>query len=228
MSFYSDCLFPRYYDRVMKGAPLEHARRRSLRTAAGRILELGIGTGQNLPCYPTSVRSLTAVDPNPGMERELRRKLTRTELEGQPSQVEVEFVRAPAERLPFPDASFDTLVSTQVLCSVDNTQRTLEEALRVLRPGGRLLALEHGHSDEPSVARWQRWLTPAQRLFAAGCRLDVPIAHVIADAGFQIDVLERYYMPGDPKTHGSMYEGIASKPLSLPVRKLFAAAGRPT
>ncbi|MDD9939428.1 MAG: methyltransferase domain-containing protein [Myxococcales bacterium] len=186
----------------MKGEPLAAARRRSLRSARGRILEIGIGTGQNLPHYPQAVTSIAATDPNPGMERELHKRLAG-------SAVSVNFQSAPAESLPFADATFETVVSTQVLCSVKDPVAALREARRVLAPGGRLLFLEHGHSDDPKVARWQRWLTPLQRLFAAGCRLDVPVLDMLHRAGFEVVDLHRYYMEGDPKTHGSMYEGIA-------------------
>ena len=220
MSYYAETLFPRYYDRVMKGEPLARARARSLHPAAGRVLEIGIGTGQNLSHYPAGVRAITAVDPNPGMARELQAKLD-------DSPVAVDFVQAPAEQLPFDDASFDSVVSTQVLCSVDDADAALREALRVLTPGGRLVFLEHGHSDDTSVARWQRWLTPIQRRFAAGCRLDVPIAEVIAAAGFEIETLERYYLEGDPRTHGCMSEGTATKPIGPTASRRYGAPVQP-
>ena len=204
MSYYADTLFPRYYDRVMKGEPLAQARQRSLAAVQGRVLEIGIGTGQSLEHYPRSIEAITAVDPNPGMAQQLARKLDT-------ARIAVDFVAAPAEKLPFPDASFDTVVSSHVLCSVDDIDATLKEALRVLRPGGRLVFLEHGRSDEPSVMRWQRVLGPVQRIFAAGCRLDVPIDEAIERAGFELASLNRYYMQGDPKTHGAMYEGTAIK-----------------
>ena len=203
MGYYAEVLFPRYYDRVMQGESLAAARKRALRSARGRILEIGIGTGQNLEAYPSTVNSIVAIDPNPGMERQLRQRLAA-------SPVAVDFKCASAEALPFQDAQFHTVVSTHALCSVGDPAAALREARRVLRPDGRLLFLEHGHSDEPRVARLQRWLNPLQRLFAAGCRLDLPVRELMGEAGFRIVDLHRYYMEGDPKTHGSMYEGIAA------------------
>ncbi len=202
MGLYRNVFFPKSYDLLMGLARFDAQRKTSLARARGRILEVGIGTGLNLPHYPEEVTSLTAVDPNPGMLRKLQRKLAR-------SRLTVEAIAAGAEELPFPDASFDSVVTTHVLCSLPDRARALAEIRRVLRPGGRFVFLEHGLSPDAKVARWQRRLNGIQRRFAAGCLLDVPVREEVAAAGFSFESIEEYYLEGQSRTHSYLYDGVA-------------------
>src|SRR5579862_2398284 len=154
------------YDRFSRGAEeagLAALRRGLLADARGRVLEIGGGTGANLRFYDGNIESLVVTEPEPAMLRRLQRKAR----EQEPS---AKVVRAPAEDLPFEDDSFDTVVSTLVLCGVDDQARALGELRRVLRPGGRLLFLEHVRSDDPAVARLQDRITWLNRsLFGCDC-----------------------------------------------------------
>ena len=173
------------YDRMsrdMEAAGLQAHRESLLANAHGRVLEIGAGTGRNLPFFPADVE-LTLVEPGAPMARRLEKRLA-------DHAAPVELVRAPAEELPFPDNSFDVVVSTLVLCSVDDQERALAEARRVLKPGGRLLFIEHHRSDDPSLARRQDRMNPLNRLVAA-CDCNRTTVDAIRDAGFTIDKLDR-------------------------------------
>lgn len=181
---------------------LSELREETLAGLAGEVLEIGFGTGLNLPHYPTEVAALTAVDPNPGMVAMARRRL-----DGARFPVRLETVAA--EALPFDSGSFDAAVSTWTLCSVAEPGRALAEVRRVLRPGGRLVFVEHGLHGDAGVARWQRRLTPIQRRIADGCHLDRDIAALIAGAGFALARLDRFDLPRTPRLLGHLYRGEA-------------------
>lgn len=203
MGWWSRHVFPRLCHLSMRGekvfGPL---RREALADASGRVLEIGLGTGLNLPYYPPAVDSVDGVDPNPGMERIARRAVGE-------AAFPVELHLAGAERLPFADASFDTAVSTWTLCSVANVPAALAEIARVLRQGGRFLFLEHGRSHEPRVARWQRRLTPLQRRVADGCHLDRDFERLVGESPLAVDRVDRFYAPDLPKLAGYLYRGMA-------------------
>ena len=173
------------YDRMgakTEKAGLQARRRDLLAEASGRVLEIGGGTGANLPFYGSAVESLTLTEPEPPMLRRLERR----------AQDEVplaKVLRAPAEDLPFDDDSFDTAVSTLVLCGVDDQPRALRELRRVLRPGGRLLFIEHVRSDEPGLARWQDRLNVVNRVVAC-CECNRPTLDSIKAAGFEVAHVE--------------------------------------
>ncbi len=202
MGLYSDVIFPRAYDFLMGLARFDAERSRMLARVRGRILEIGIGTGLNLPHYPEGVERIDAVDPNPGMLRKLGKNLRK-------SRLKVDAVCAGGERLPYPDGSFDTVVSTHVLCSIPDRTATLSEIRRVLRPGGRFVFLEHGLSPDPKIARWQRRLNGIQKRVAAGCLLDVPVRTELVSAGFELPHLDEYYLKKGARTHSYIYDGTA-------------------
>ena len=162
-----------------------------LADAGGRVLEIGGGTGANLPFYDGAVESLVLTEPVPAMLRRLQRKAR----EQAPL---AKVLRAPAEDLPFEDASFDTVVSTLVLCGVDDQNRALREIRRVLRPGGRLLFLEHVRSDDPKFARFQDRINWLNR-FVVDCDCNRPTLSSIEAAGFTISKLQQSTMPKAPK-----------------------------
>jgi ubiquinone/menaquinone biosynthesis C-methylase UbiE len=170
----------------------------------GAILEIGFGTGLNLPCYPNHVRKLAAIEPNRGMDRRARKRISA-------STVEVELRHADGEQLPFDQASFDCVVSTFTLCSVANASRAVGEIYRVLRPGGRFLFLEHGLSPEAKVQRWQRRLNWVQRRLAGNCHLDRDMQAIIGQVPFAKVELSQFYLEQAPRAYGYMYQGAATK-----------------
>jgi len=175
------------YDPMMRGAErgfLGRLRDDLIGRARGRTLEVGAGTGANISRY-RDVEQLVLSEPEPAM---VRRLLAKLELAAVPVEVE----EASAEELPFPDESFDTVVSTLVMCTVPDPTRALGEVRRVLRPGGRYLFLEHGGSDDEGLARWQRRLDPLWTRVAGGCHLSRHAPQLIGDAGFSISELEEH------------------------------------
>jgi ubiquinone/menaquinone biosynthesis C-methylase UbiE len=180
-------IFAAAYDTLMKGAEeatLRAHRAALLVRASGRVLEIGGGTGANLPFYGPAVSELVSTEPEEPMARRLERKLRDHQL---PARV----VRAPAEALPFEDASFDFAVSTLVLCTVEDPGRALSEIRRVLKPEGELLFLEHVRSDEPKLARWQDRLQPLQYRVGHGCHCNRATLDNIAASGFTVAEVER-------------------------------------
>ena len=187
-------LFAAIYDRFTAGteaAGLSKRREDLLAGARGRVLEIGAGTGANLPFYRDSVQTLTLAEPERPMAKRLARRVA-----GQRRAINM--VEAPAEQLPFPDASFDTVVVTLVLCTVSDLDRALAEIRRVLAPGGRLLFLEHVRSDDARIARWQDRLNGVNRIIAHGCNCNRRTLGAIAAAGFTVVELTRGEIPKAP------------------------------
>ena len=184
-------IFAAGYDRMMAAAEkagLATHRDRLLANAAGRVLEIGGGTGANLPFYGAAVSELVIAEPEEPMARRLERKL-------RGYQIPTRVIRAPAENLPLETASFDCAVATLVLCTVSDPARALPEVHRVLRPGGRLLFLEHVRSEDPRLARWQDRLHGPWSWLARGCQCNRRTIEAIRAAGFDIAELTHDEMP---------------------------------
>ena len=161
-------------------------RQKLIPLAHGRVLEVGLGTGRNLPFYDRQrVSQVVGVDPALSLHPIARRRVLA-------SGLDVELMGLSAERLPASDASFDTVVSTYTLCSIPDPVAALREMRRVLKPGGQLLFSEHGLAPEPGVARWQTRLQPYWKPLAGGCHLDRDIPALLAEAGFACDVQQHY------------------------------------
>jgi ubiquinone/menaquinone biosynthesis C-methylase UbiE len=201
---YSQVIFPHLCDFLLGRPFVARYRRELLAHAGGDVLEIGFGTGLNLPHYPEGVRTITAVDPNAGMHRLARRRVRR-------SGIEVHQRVQGGERLPFGDNAFECVVSTFTLCSIEGVTQALGEVYRVLRPGGRFLFLEHGLSPEPNVRKWQRRLNGLQRRLADGCRLDRDIRALIAAQPFASVRVDEFYLEKVPRTHGYLYRGLATR-----------------
>jgi SAM-dependent methyltransferase len=201
MGFYRSVVLPRLCDLAMRNRLFEPYRRRVIGEAQGRVLEIGAGSGLNLRLYPPGVNEVLALEPDPkliAMAQRQAAKLSRR----------IRFLEASAEDIPLADESVDTVVTTWTMCSIPDVARALKEMRRVLRPGGRLLFVEHGLSPDKGVCAWQNRLTPAWRCIAGGCHLNRPIAELVKGAGFALDELETGYAPG-PKIMTYLYEGAA-------------------
>ena len=204
-------IFARFYDRLMAGtekAGLGQMRRELVASASGRVLELGAGTGHNLEHYTDAVTELVMTEPDPHMAARLRDRLTS---EGTAAGNPTVLV-APAEDLPFDDGSFDCVVATLVLCTVENPARAAAEARRVLVEGGRLIYLEHVRSRSQRLARWQDRLERPWGFFAAGCHPNRATDQLLADTGFWIDSLEHDQLPKAPRIVRPLIKGVARRP----------------
>lgn len=204
MGFYSRVIFPRLCDLLLNGPFVARHRQELLADVYGDTLEIGFGTGLNLPFYPNGVRKLTTIDPNVGMNSRARKRIER-------STIEVDQRVLGGERLPFDNDRFDCVVSTFTLCSVAEVGQVLAEVYRVLKPGGRYFFLEHGLSPEPAVQKWQRRLNWLQARLADGCRLDRDIRGIVAAQPFLSLRTDEFYLENVPKTHGYMYRGKGAK-----------------
>jgi ubiquinone/menaquinone biosynthesis C-methylase UbiE len=194
-------IFAAVYDRMMaetEAAGLREHRRALVGRARGRVLEIGAGTGLNFDHYGPEVTELVLTEPVEPMARRLRARVSRGQV-----------VEAPADRLPFADDSFDTVVSTLVLCTVPDQPRALAEIRRVLKPGGRLLFLEHVRSHEADVAKWQDRILPIWRWFGQGCHPNRDTAAALARAGFEVE-MESWRMPKAPPIVRPVIEGVAT------------------
>jgi ubiquinone/menaquinone biosynthesis C-methylase UbiE len=201
MGFYQDQIVPQLINLTMRRQELVGYRSHIIPAAGGRVLEIGVGSGLNLPFYSRNVEHLIGLDPSPKLLSMAQRNLKR-------NASPVELIEGSAEAIPLKNSSVDTVVTTWTLCSILDADRALREMHRVLRPSGRLLFVEHGRAPEPKVRWWQDRLTPVWKRIGGGCHLNRAIQMLIEDAGFQFDRLETGYMRG-PKPLTFMYEGSA-------------------
>jgi ubiquinone/menaquinone biosynthesis C-methylase UbiE len=198
-------LFAAVYDRGLKGteeAGLREMRRETLRAAHGRTIDLGAGTGANLDLYPDSVSELVLAEPDPHMVKRLREKLAGS---GRAAGL----IEAPAERLPFEDASFDTAVFTLVLCTVPDPSAALAEAARILKPGGKLLFIEHVRSEDAGLARWQDHLEKPWRFLGDGCHCNRDTVANIEASPLTVDRVARGRLPKAPPLVRPLARGTA-------------------
>jgi ubiquinone/menaquinone biosynthesis C-methylase UbiE len=190
MSLWSDRVLPHLIEKACRSSAILEGRKRWVPRAHGEVLEVGIGSGLNLEFYDAEkVATVIGIDPSAPL---LERAAGRASAVPMP----VQLVRGHAERLPFPDRSFDSAVITYSLCSVEDPARALAEVRRVLRPDGELVFVEHGLARDASTQRWQRWLTPVWRRVGGGCHLDRDIAAILRDAGYRSDDLRADYAEG--------------------------------
>lgn len=213
MPFYTDRFLPHLVHWVLRGGTFRQLRQECVRGLSGTVLEVGFGSGLNLPWYPREVTRLWFLEPSPEA-----RRMAREAIAAAPFPVEP--IGDTAESIPLADASVDAVVSTWTLCTIPDVETALREMRRVLRPGGQFRFVEHGRSPEPRVARWQDRLTPLQKRLAGGCHLNRPIDRLIEEAGFRLDRIDRFYVRG-PKVGTYQYAGVALvnplyNPLSWP------------
>jgi len=203
MGIYQDQVLPRVTHVVMNRRELTPIRARVSAGLRGEVVEIGFGSGLNVPHYPSAVTRVRAVDP-----ATVGRKLAAKRVAASP--VPVEYIGLDGQALPLDSASADHVLTTWTLCTIPDIQRALSEIGRVLRPGGALHFVEHGRSTDLSVARWQDRLTPLQRRLAGGCHLNRQIDRLVAGCGLELTRIENYYAQG-PKAFGYMFEGTATK-----------------
>jgi ubiquinone/menaquinone biosynthesis C-methylase UbiE len=201
MGFYQDQIVPHLINLAMRQQPLAAYRSRVVPAAEGRVLEIGIGSGFNLPFYSQKAEHVVGLDPSPKL-------LSMARQAARASSGPIELVEGSAAAIPLDDRSVDTVVTTWTLCSIPDVPRSLREMRRVLKPGGRLLFIEHGRADDARVRWWQDFLTPAWKRLGGGCHLNRAIGTLIEGAGFQFERIETGYMRG-PKPMTFMYEGSA-------------------
>ena len=203
MQFYRTHLLPRLTHLAMRQEMLRPYRERVVSAAHGRVLEIGIGSGLNLPLYWAKVDHVIGVDPSCALLR-LADEASRT------SAPNTTLLEGTAEQLPLEDRSVDCAIASWTLCSVSDPHRALAEIRRVLRPGGLFSFVEHGLAPEPHIRRWQHWLTPLWRRCAGNCHLNRPTASLIERSGFRLERLVNGYA-GGPKPLVFMYEGVARR-----------------
>jgi ubiquinone/menaquinone biosynthesis C-methylase UbiE len=201
VGLYREYILPWGIEWTLNNPQCRELRRRITEGLQGRVLEIGFGTGLNMPHYPDSVDRVYAVDP-----LTYARKLAAKRIAA--SSIPVEFTGVDGQAIPLDDDTVDSVLSTWTLCSILNLPRALGELRRVLKPRGRFHFLEHGLSPDGKVARWQRRLTPIQKVIGGGCRLDLPVAETLRSAGFTMASQESFYMKG-PRIGSYMYMGVA-------------------
>lgn len=206
MNLYADYIFPRLMDWVMGGQEFQRLRAALLKDARGDVLEIGFGTGLNLPHYPENISSLSIVDPARILPQRVAERATAVAFP-------IHTHHITAERLPFHDLQFDAVVSTWTLCTIPDPVKALQEIRRVLKPNGVFLFLEHGRSDDARTAGWQDRLNPIQNVIGCGCNLNRRIDRLIEQSGLQIVHLDRFLMPHVPRIGGEMYQGRAGAPM---------------
>ena len=202
MGFYRRQILPRMINIMCGDRNAEPHRRRVCAGLAGHVLEIGFGSGLNVPFYPGTISSVAAVDPS-----EVAWKLADKRLKASP--VPVRWSGLDGQSLPLPDDSCDSALSTWTLCTIPDPTAALAEVRRVLKPGGTFHFVEHGLAPDPSVQRRQRRLDPLEQRLLGGCRLTLPVAETVTAAGFTITDLDVFYQHGAPRFGGAYSLGIA-------------------
>ncbi len=202
MSFYEDRVLPHLIDIACSTKPARKQREKIVHLAEGDILEIGFGSGLNLPYFDGDrVRKIFGLEPSAGMRRKAQPNV-------EASGLDVEFIDLPGEEIPLESNSVDTVLVTFTLCSIDDAAAALEGMRRVLKPGGKLLYCEHGAAPDGGVRRWQDRLNPAWKRVSGGCNMNRDIPLLIESTGFRLTSDERMYIPG-PKILSYNYWGVA-------------------
>ena len=204
MSFYADHVFPVVLDIATR--PLMPQRKEIIASAKGRVLEIGIGTGSNLPFYSEQATEIVGIEPDPAMLSKAQQAAAKIRI-----AATVKLAIDDAQNLQFPDDSFDTVIMCLVLCTIPDPLKALQEAYRVLKPNGQLIFLEHVRAPNTHIARLQNWATPAWKHLGCGCHLNRDTEQTLIAAGFNFLQITRYQHPKMMKLGASMIQGVAVK-----------------
>src|SRR5262245_51740231 len=202
MGFYDNWVLPRFLNLAMSNKYTTEERKKALAGVSGTVLEVGFGSGLNLPWYSAGVCRLVAVDPSREGAKLARKRIAE-------ASFPVEFIPAGAENIDSPDHSFDCVVSTFTLCTIPDPLAALRQMRRVLKPGGKLFIAEHGLTQDPDVQRWQHRMNGFNNFICGGCNTNRDIRRLVADAGFEFEQVDQYYVQGAPKFAGFITRGIA-------------------
>ena len=204
MNFYERRILPHIINLGMRMPEIAARRATLIPGASGRVLEIGVGSGLNLPFYSAAAREIIGIEPSPRLLAMAQAAARRA-----PTSVPIDFRLGVSEALPLDSASVDTVVTTWTLCTIPEVQKALAEMRRVLKSTGSLLFVEHGQAPDADVRRWQDRINPVWKCLCGGCHLNRPIAALITGAGFQMEHLDAGYMPKGPRFAGYMYQGRA-------------------
>lgn len=205
MGFYDDKILPHVIDLACGTKPVRYQRKKVVPQAQGRVLEIGMGSGLNLPFYnKDQVEFIWGLEPSDGMRKKAQKNLAASDLE-------VKWLDLPGEQIPLDDNSADTIVLTFTLCTIPDWQAALGQMHRVLKPGGKLLFAEHGKAPDAAVRQFQDKINPWWNKIAGGCHVNRPIVDMIQNSGFKIRQLDSAYLPSTPKSLGFNYWGYAQK-----------------
>ena len=205
MGLYNKYILPKFINCACGSKPINYQRDKLIPYAKGVVLDIGIGSGLNIPFYNKSnINYLYGLDPSPEL-LEIAKKVAKT------NKLEIEFLECGAESIPLPNNSIDTIVITYTMCTIPDISLSSAEMLRVLKPNGRLLFCEHGLAPDKRVAKWQKIINPVWNKIAGGCNLNRDIPKLIESSGLKILEIEEMYLPSTPKFAGYNYWGVAEK-----------------
>ena len=205
MSLYEKYVLPKFLNCTCGSKPINYQRKKVVPLAQGLVLDVGIGSGLNIPFYDMSkLDKVLGLDPSVDLNN-LAKDVA------EEHQVNVDFMLCGAEDIPLPDNHVDTVLITYTMCTIPDVLEANKEMLRVLKPGGKLVFCEHGQAPDPKVAKWQKRIDPLWGKIAGGCHLNRDIPNLITSAGFEIENMEQMYLPSTPSIAGYNYWGTATK-----------------
>jgi len=205
LGLYNKYILPRVLNCSCGSKPINHQRNKIVPLAEGIVLDIGIGSGLNIPFYDKSkIKYLYGLDPSKELI-EMARSLANL------NQIEIEFLECGAENIPLLDNSIDTVLITYTMCTIPDVTLSISEIRRVLKNNGKLLFCEHGLAPDPNIAKWQKRINPIWNKIAGGCNLNRNIPELIASSGFKVSNMEEMYLPNTPKFAGYNYWGVARK-----------------
>ena len=205
MSFYNKYILPKVLNCTCASKPINYQRDKIVPLAEGVVLDVGIGSGLNIPFYnKTKIKQLYGLDPSKEL-LDIAKSVAKKE------NLEIEFLECGAESIPLPDKSIDTVLITYTMCTIPDVALSNSEIMRVLKDDGKLLFCEHGLAPDKNIAKWQKRINPLWGKIAGGCNLNRDIPKLISSSGFKISNMEEMYLPSTPKFAGYNYWGVAKK-----------------